>query len=179
MKSTIRTLLAAAILLNTLPLVTYAATVDMAFKDPQNYRDIEPTDEGEIIFQSEIFAKLQHYMQSLAQRLPDEQILRITVTDMDLAGRVLPANFLGFGNIHNADSDVRVVKATDRPSMKFNYTLVDQAGALLKQGQVDLDDENFIIRENRQRLTTTLRNEKYLLKNWFDDAFPEYTAKNK
>ncbi|NCP66246.1 MAG: DUF3016 domain-containing protein [Paraglaciecola sp.] len=150
----------------------------MTFKDPQNYRDIEPTDEGDIIFQSEIFAKLQDYMQSLAARLPNQQILQITVTDIDLAGRVLPANFLGFGNIHNADSDVRVMKATDRPSMKFSYTLVDYDGVLVKQGEVDLDDENFRIRDNRQRLTTALRNEKYLLKNWFDDEFPEHTAKN-
>jgi hypothetical protein len=172
------TSLISAILLHMLPFASHAATVEMVFKDPQNYRDIESTDEGDIIFQSEIFAKFQDYMQSLAARLPDEQILQITVSDIDLAGRVLPANFLGFGNIHNADSDVRVVKETDRPSMKFSYTLVDHNGLVVKQREVDLDDENFRIRDNRQRLTTTLRNEKYLLKKWFDDEFPEYTARH-
>ncbi len=100
----------------------------------------------------------------------------MTVTNLDLAGQVWPASFVGFG--HSA-SDVRLVKHHDIPRMNFSYKLTEKDGTVVKEGEVKLKDMGFqdhIIRASAR--DEPLRYEKNMIKQWFDDEFPKLIVKN-
>lgn len=151
------------------------ADVDIVWEKPETFRDVKPTSQSRKSFREQTFNSLQEYMQKLAERLPDGQTLTMTVTNLDLAGQVWPASFVGLGM---SGSDVRVVKSIDIPRMTFSYQLKDKQGVEIQQADVDLKDMAFMDRANRMFSSENLRYEKNMLKNWFEDEFPQLTAKN-
>jgi hypothetical protein len=90
------------------------------------------------------------------------------VSDLDLAGQVWPASFVGLGH---GTSDVRVIKNIDIPRMKFSYQLVDESGQVLQQAEVNLKDMSFQERSNHLFRNEPLRYEKNMLKRWFAQEF--------
>ena len=151
------------------------AQVEINWEHPEKYRDVRPTMESRIKFREHTFEQLHEYIQELAAQLPDDQKLVLNVTDLDLAGQVWPASFVGFGN---STSDVRVVKHVDIPRMSFSYKLLDTAGEVIQEGDVDLKDMSFMDRANRFFTSENLRYEKNMLKSWFKDEFPQLVVKN-
>lgn len=151
------------------------AQVEINWESPEKYRDVRPTMESRVKFREHTFEQLQEYIEELAAQLPDDQKLLLNVTDLDLAGQVWPASFVGFGN---SSSDVRVVKHVDIPRMSFSYKLVNTAGDVIQQGDVDLKDMGFMDRANRFFSGENLRYEKNMLKSWFKDEFPPLVVKN-
>jgi hypothetical protein len=151
------------------------AEVEINWQNPEKYRDVQPTMQGRKSFREQTFADLQEYIEKLAENLPDGQKLLMTVKNLDLAGQVWPASFVGLGN---SSSDVRVVKSIDIPRMRFDYQLLDKTGQVLRQAEVDLKDMAFMDRSNRLFSSENLRYEKNMLKSWFEDEFPALTARN-
>ena len=151
------------------------AQVEINWENPEKYRDVRPTMESRIKFREHTFEQLHEYIQELAAQLPDDQKLVLNMTDLDLAGQVWPASFVGFGP---STSDVRVIKHVDIPRMSFSYKLLDATGDLIQQGDVDLKDMSFMDRANRFFTSENLRYEKNMLKSWFKDEFPQLVVKN-
>ena len=151
------------------------AQVEINWEKPEKFRDVMPTMESRVKFREHTFEELHEYLQKLAEKLPDNQKLLLNVTNLDLAGQVWPASFVGFGN---GASEVRIIKNIDIPRMSFTYKLVDASGELIQEGDVDLKDMSFMDRANRFFSSETLRYEKNMLKNWFDDEFPQLVVKN-
>ena len=85
-----------------------AANVEITWENPKEYADVKPSNESRKHFRERVFRKLDEHFVELAEKLPDGQTLMVTVTDLDLAGQVWPASFVGFGN---SGSDVRLIKA--------------------------------------------------------------------
>ena len=104
----------------------------------------------------------------LAEVLPDGQTLKITVTNLDLAGQVWPASFVGLGQ---SASDVRLIKSIDIPRIAFNYELLNSNDEILKQGEQNLKDMSFQDRHNPFFSSESLRYEKNMLRMWFEDQF--------
>jgi hypothetical protein len=150
------------------------ADIEINWQNPEKYRDVRPTTESRSRFRDQTFTQLEEYLQKLAKQLPDGQKLLLNVTNLDLAGQVWPASFVGLGHSSN---DVRVVKNVDIPRMSFSYKLTDQTGEIIQQGDVDLKDMAFMDRANRFFDSESLRYEKNMLKVWFDDEFPSLVVK--
>jgi hypothetical protein len=109
------------------------------------------------------------YFNTLARALPPGQELDIEVLDIDLAGREYPGARSG--------RDIRVVKGgADWPRMQLKYSLL-QNGAVVRSGEVQLSDMNYLYRRPRMSDDDPLRYEKQMLDDWFTKNFGPTQAK--
>ncbi len=174
MKKSLLTLAASALVLSASQSVA-KADVEIVWENPKDYTDVRPTTESRVKFRESTFKKLEEYVNKLAEDLPDGQTLSMKVTNLDLAGQVWPASFVGFGN---GGTDVRLVKGIDIPRMEFSYTLKEADGSIAQENEVKIKDMNFQHRHNPFFRSEPLRYEKNMLRKWFKDEFPELIAKN-
>lgn len=150
-----------------------AAKVEVTWEDPKSYTDIKPVNQTRSGFQKSTFAALESHFTKLAESLPDDHVLSITVTNLDLAGQVWPASFVGFGT---GGTDVRLVKRIDIPRMAFSYTLKDGAGNLVQSAEVNLKDMSFMDGVVRGFDSDNYRYEKNMLTDWYRSEFDTLTA---
>ncbi|WP_100656183.1 DUF3016 domain-containing protein [Alteromonas flava] len=150
--------------------------VSVEWQSPEDYTDVRPANESRKRFMDNTFHQFEQHFVKLAERLPENATWKITVTDVDLAGQVWPASFVGLGQ---GGQDVRLIKDIDIPRMSFSYELASE-GELLQKGEVELKDMGFLQRSIRGASSTALRYEKRMLDEWFADEFGQYiaTAKN-
>lgn len=156
--------------------VAQAASVEVEWKSPEEFTDIRPANESRKGFRKRVFKRLEKFLTEYAESLPEDQILKITFTDLDLAGQVWPANFTGL--VANNVNDVRIIRRVDIPRMEFAYQLVDANQAVLQKGEVKLKDLGFQERFNPAFRSEELRYEKNMLRLWFRDEFPHLMAKS-
>jgi len=149
------------------------AEVEINWDSPEKYRDVRPSNESRKRFRDTTFKRINEYMHELAEALPDNKKLLMNVSNLDLAGEVWPASFVGLG--HSA-SDVRVIKDIDIPRMNFSYQLLDESGQVLQQADVDLKDMSFLNRSSHFFRNEPLRYEKSMLKRWFEEEFASQLA---
>ncbi|MDC0602252.1 DUF3016 domain-containing protein [Aliiglaciecola sp.] len=152
------------------------ADVDITWENPKKFRDVQPTMQSRAKFRAQTFERLEKYMNKLAEGLPEGQTLAITVTNLDLAGRVWPSSFVGLGS---GGSEVRLIKSVDIPRITFSYKLVDSDGTVIQEAEeVKLKDMGFQTRHNPFFKSESLRYEKNMLRRWFNDEFPSLVASN-
>jgi len=140
-----------------------AGTAEVSFKDVDSYTDIRPADGLRDRYEQKIMDKLTEHFQSLAEKLPEDQKLEITVTDVDLTGRLEPT----FGR--SSSNYVRIVREIDFPRMEFNYRLLDKSGEAIKEGQAHVKNMRF----NYDSLASRVRRndlyfEEEMLTQWFE-----------
>jgi hypothetical protein len=148
--------------------------VEIVWDKPEKYRDVKPSNESRKRFREATFKHINEYMNKLALTLPENKKLLMKVSDLDLAGQVWPASFVGFGN---SGSDVRIIKSIDIPRINFSYQLLDESGEVLQQAEVKLKDMSFLDRSNHFFRSETLRYEKNMLKRWFNKEFDSHIVK--
>jgi N-acetyl-beta-hexosaminidase len=148
--------------------------VEVEWVKPEKYRDVRSSNESRKRFRENTFEHISEYMSKLALALPDNNKLLIKVSDLDLAGRVWPASFIGLGM---SGADVRVVKSIDIPRINFSYQLLDTSGQVLQEAEVKLKDMSFLDRSNYSFRNEALRYEKNMLKRWFNQEFDYQIAK--
>lgn len=146
-----------------------SSKIEVTWGDYKAFTDVKAANESRKRFAERTFANLEKYLAKLAQDLPSGHQLNIEVTDLDLAGRVLPASFAGLG-MHSADN-IRIIKNIDIPRIKFNYVYTDANGVELKRDEVNIKDMSFISRHNPVFRSDSLKYEKNMLRNWFNDTF--------
>jgi len=140
---------------------TKAATSEIKWTNPDDYRDIYPGEEHRKHFRERTFKALEKHFSILAKQLPQGQLLKVEVTDIDLAGDVH----------HGGIRQIRLVKEIYFPKMKFSYQVVDVKNNELSAGQVDLKDMSFMMGSNLKYRNDSLGYEKKMLDNWFKKAF--------
>lgn len=141
--------------------------VQIEWKDPKSYTDVRAANQSSKRFRENTFKKLEAYLEKLAVKLPEGQSLKITVTDLDLAGHVWPGHMVGM----DSTSDVRMIKRVDIPRMNFSYQLLDSAGNVIQEGDEKLKDMSFQDHINKHFNNDSLRYEKKMLDDWFKDSF--------
>lgn len=151
--------------------VAAQSKVEIEWDKPEKFRDVRASNESRKRFRDSTFERIDEYMNELALTLPDNKKLLMKVTDLDLAGQVLPASFIGLGH---GGSDVRVIKNIDIPRISFSYQLLDSSGQVLQTAAVKLKDMSFLDRNNHFFRNEVLRYEKNMLKRWFDEEFDMY-----
>jgi hypothetical protein len=150
------------------------AEVEITWQDPEKFDDVRSPSASRVKFRERIFKELDKYFNELAEDLPNGQKLVMNVTNVDLAGDVLPASFAGLGR---SMSEVRVVKSIYIPRMSFSYQLLSSDGGVLQEEEVKLKDMSFLNSHNRFFSSDTLRYEKNMIAEWFEDEFAKSDTK--
>lgn len=152
-----------------LPNVVYAATSEVTWTDHEKYRDIHPGSEGRKHFRERTFKSFEKHFAKLAENLPKGQILKINVTDVDLAGDTFSGGI----------NQLRIIKDIYFPRMNFSYELANTDGSIITSGEIVLKDMNFMMGSNSKYRNKSLRYEKVMLDDWFTKTFKEFVVKKK
>jgi hypothetical protein len=142
----------------------HAASVEVSWTYPQDFRDIRTTNGGQQRFQARVMSELeQQFQHEAVTRLQEGQVLTIEVADVDLAGEIeyFHANY-PFG--------LRVIRNVDFPQMTLSYELRDADGMLVKSGTEKLADLGFRFGLLLPADRSALRYEKQMIKEWADKS---------
>ena len=158
MKRHTRFWLAAALLLAAAGAAS-AGGVSVKYQDPDKFSDVPFWEQD----RDQVLKELTTHFESLARQLPANQQLSITVTDIDLAGRVEPRR----RSLH----DLRILRGgADWPTMELQYTL-QQDGKVLASGSDRLSNMMYLDGLNRYAGGDSLRYEKPMVDDWFKKTF--------
>jgi len=146
-----------------------AASSEVTWTDYKSYRDIHEGNEGRKSFRERIFKDFEKHFAKMASNLPENQTLKIEVTDVDLAGDTHVAGI----------NRTRIVKQVYFPRMNFSYQLLDESGKVIKTDEVVVKDMNFMSGSNLKYRNKSLGYEKKMLDEWFNDTFSEFVVKEK
>lgn len=141
-----------------------AATLQLEWQNPDNFRDIRATNGAQQKFQEQVMSELQAQFQAETDALPADQTLVITVEDVDLAGEIeyFHAGY-PFG--------LRVIRRVDSPSLMLSYELRDASDRLLSSGADRVRHLGFRLDNLRQLDRSPLKYEKEMISNWYRETF--------
>jgi hypothetical protein len=132
------------------------AAVTVTYIAPEKYADV-PRDSAE---RDSMMKDLTDHFTWLGSALPPGQDLRIEVLDIDLAGREEPGA--------RAVRDVRVMRGgADWPRMRLRFS-VEQNGQVLKSGDAQLSEMDYMARVSRYGEEEPQRFEKAMIDRWFE-----------
>lgn len=145
----------------------YSAELKLEFKEPERFSDIEPARESRERFRERTLGGLEAIFAELAERLPDDQVFTVVVTDVNLAGVVDQVRRDG------GLQPVRVVRQGQAPSMNLEYSLVDADGNTLQEGEERLRGRGVGDQIRRGSLAEhdMLRLEREMIMRWFNRTF--------
>lgn len=146
-----------------------AATVELQWNEPDDFRDVRATNSGQDKFEQRTLQELEEQFRSEAEALPENLTLHITVNDLDLAGDI---EYFHSGYPFG----LRVIRSVDFPKMELAWELRDEYDAVISSGDEKIHDMGF-----RSSTLTSLdrspyRYEKELISNWFQENFAEFTG---
>jgi hypothetical protein len=109
----------------------------------------------------EVLKDLTEHFASLGAKLPPGQNLRIDVQDVDLAGRMHPTR---------GGRDLRVIRnGAEWPRIDLHYS-IESNGQVLRSGDAQLRDMNFMDRISRYADGDRLRYERRMIDDWFNST---------
>ena len=136
-----------------------AGTVNVSFIEPTRFTDAGDSQWDE---RANVEA-LGKYIQGLGQLLPPDQVLKVEVLDVDLAGTMTTSRRDG--------APLRVVRGrADIPRMHLRYTL-EAPGQAARNGDEWITDLNYSRGIARYRASRPLFYETQLLQTWFKQRF--------
>ena len=138
-----------------------AGESEVTWTNPDKYTDVRASNENRAKFKTRIFNHFEKHFSKLSEKLPDGQILKIDVTNVDLAGDVR------FDTMDN----IRVVRDLYIPRMTFTYEVVDSNKSIVDSGEVDLKDMGFMQNASRIGHHKAIYYEKKMLSKWFKNTF--------
>ena len=112
------------------------------------------------------FHHFEKHFAKLSASLPEDQTLKIEVTNLDLAG-----------DTHVGGIDrLRIIKNIYFPRMNFTYQLIKADGSIVLSDKVKLKDMNFMMGAHLKYRNEALRYEKQMLDDWFSKTFENNLA---
>ncbi|XLZ68052.1 DUF3016 domain-containing protein [Massilia sp. SR12] len=166
MKRHTRLWLAAALMLAAAGAAS-AGSVKVTYQEPDKFIDVPYWEQD----RAQLLKDVTAHFEQLAQKLPASQQLTITVTELDLAGRVEPRR--------NTMRDIRILRGgADWPTMQLKYAL-EEGGKVIASGESSLNNMDYLHGINPYRGGDPLRYEKPMLDNWFKATFGAPTQLSK
>ena len=159
MNSILRTVLSTATLLcaAAVPPAQAAGSVEVQWLDPAQYSDAGRSS----VERERVTRILGEHLQKLGRLLPDGQLLKLQVTELDLAGEIEPFGW------HN----LRVLRGrADWPRMSLRYTLSADSRTL-KTGDARLQDMGYPFNSALSTQQGDLGYEKRMVEQWFKAEF--------
>ncbi|NQY63852.1 MAG: DUF3016 domain-containing protein [Alteromonadaceae bacterium] len=146
-----------------------AAEAEVTWSNPDKYRDIRAGSENRKHFKAKVFNNLEKHFTKLAATLPENQLLKINVSDLDLAGDTM----------HGGTRNIRIVKEINYPRIKLTYQLVDKGNkTVISSGDVSLKDMNFMQARRLRYQRDFLGYEKKMIDKWFFKLFKSNANKD-
>jgi hypothetical protein len=140
-----------------------AATATVEYVNPEKF-----TDAGNTQIQGEREGNLgllkAHLVERAGKLLPADQVLSVTVTNVDMAGSYDPRQ--------RSSSEVRTQRDAFPPRMELSFRLQGADGMVLKEGSRKLSDPNFLQGGLRYK-GEKLGYEKELIDDWLRREFPQ------
>lgn len=140
------------------------ADVQVKFVNPEKFSDIK--DNSGFRDQDVLKDIEAHLVQQAQKTLPGRDV-RISVTDVNLAGEVEP--------FWRSVQWLRVMRTVTLPSIEFKYEVLE-GGKVVQQGDVRLRDMNYQDGFNAYSSGDTLRYEKRMIDRWFKQEFAPAVA---
>lgn len=138
-----------------------AADITVEFQNPDDFRDVRDSLGGST--DQNALASLRTWLQENAPaRLSAGQKLRVTFTEIDLAGDFLPGA--------NVDR-VRIIRGVYIPRMELAFAVTDAAGQVVKQGTRTLTNLDFQNTGRRIGSDQPFFYDKMLLEDWLRKEF--------
>jgi hypothetical protein len=138
-----------------------AADITVEFQNPDDFRDVRDSLGGST--DQNALASLRTWLQENAPvHLSAGQKLRVTFTDIDLAGDFLPGA--------NVDR-VRIIRGVYIPRMELSFAVTDAAGQVVKQGTRTLTNLDFQNTGRRIGSDQPFFYDKQLLEDWLRKEF--------
>jgi hypothetical protein len=133
-------------------------SVAVTYTEPQKFADI-----GRGAFDQErTLAGLTQWFEGLGAELPAGQSLHLTVTDVDLAGTLMP---------NRRGEDLRVLRGqADWPQISLHYEL-REGSRVVKSGDARISDLNYLYSLRGRDTGGPLAYEKNMLRKWFNENF--------
>ncbi|WP_158965756.1 DUF3016 domain-containing protein [Paraglaciecola sp. L3A3] len=141
------------------------AKVEVTWTNPDKYTDIKDSFDGYQTTKEDAFYNIEKVLNRLAKKLPDGYLLKLDVSDLDLAGETHSRN-------------IRVVRDMFPPRMKFSYQLLDGGDNILLEKQENIRDTSFMNQVSLRYRNQAYGFEKQLIEDWFKDSFSEQLVKN-
>lgn len=147
--------------------------VNISWHDVENYKDINPAEETVARFNKRMFSSFERQFVQLAKKLPEGYTMKVVVTDVDLAGRVLPTNK---GSLRLT----RVIEHNFKPSISLSFAVFNAEGKqVLSSQDVNLDSKVTHRAPRRQHMHREFSYDNYFVKKWFNDSvLPQVVAKS-
>jgi hypothetical protein len=133
--------------------------VRIEYVNPGSFSDIGDAYGSEKLRDARLQALREHLQRRSQEVLAPGQTLLVSVTDIDMAGRVEP--------LSGASRDLRVVRDVYPPRIDLSFKLIGPGGETLKSGERSLRDINFAMNGMRYP-NDALRFEKSLLDEWLE-----------
>jgi hypothetical protein len=157
--------LTAVTLCLAMAMAAWAADVEIEWVKPEKYRDIRSGEEGQKSFQNRVISALTSYFkEAAAEKMPADQTLHLTITDVDLAGDV-EYFFSDF------PMGIRVMRDVYFPNIEFNYELRDAGGKVLKSGKENIKDMGYLFSRLPYINNPPFDYEKRMIDDWFRKNF--------
>lgn len=143
----------------------YAGMSEVKWINVETYKDIKASHEHQKRFEARIFSAFEKHFLKLSEKLPEGHLLKVEVTNVDLAGDIRFA----------AMDDIRVVKDIYPPRIAFSYKVVSKDKSVLQSGDVKLKDIGFLMGSTMRYRNKTIGYEKRMLDEWFKTTFENNT----
>lgn len=138
--------------------------ISVEWVEPKSFRDVKDSSFSSHRFRKSVFNQLEKHLNKLASELPEGQSISFKVTDLDLAGRVEPASFLGYSR---SLDEVRIMRNVDIPRIQFEYELLNEKGEVIKTEVVNLKNMNYLNEVGMTNRNKPYKYEKRMLSRWF------------
>jgi hypothetical protein len=167
MKNPVMLLCAAALLAGGCQTTSMTANVPpenitVTFDQPDKFTDLRERF-GDSASETYMDILRRHVQETAGRYLAAGQKLEVTFTDVDLAGDFLPGRI--------STEDIRIVKDIYMPRMTLSFRQLDAQGAVLKSGERQLRNMNFMTDIGPSMRNEPLNYDRELLTRWLKDEF--------
>lgn len=136
-----------------------AQAAEVTFTDPNKFIDAtfdRPRSEKNLREVQDAVSKM--FSQLADKYLAPGQSISIEVRDIDLAGRIEATASMA--------NDIRVMRSSSWPRLQFTYAVTEN-GTVVRSGEADIHDFNYLSGFNRYLDSDPLRYERQMLADWF------------
>lgn len=140
------------------------ASVEVTYKDPVNFTDIQNSDRSRKQSAEMVTKELTHFLKMSEEKfIKKGHNLKIEFLDIDRAGEIR------YGSMSR---EIRILRDSVLIRLKFNYTLTDESGEVLRQGEENLKSfETVGSIDSRGRNNDALYFEKKELSKWLSKLY--------
>ena len=138
-----------------------AGESEVTWTNTDKYTDIRAGNENRARFKTRIFSHFEEHFSKLSEKLPEGQVLKVNVTNVDLAGDVR----------FDTMDRIRVVRDIYIPRMKFTYEVVNADKSIADSGDADLKAMGFMQQASTVGHHKAIYYEKKMLDKWFKNTF--------